>query len=108
MRALGGVLGLAGAGLSLLFWVVVPATGIGGGSYMPAGQEAIVPIFAALSAAGVLGSFLGRTHPVAAAWLMAVALIPATGALAIPGVMVLLAILMVLSDPAATTGHPAS
>jgi hypothetical protein len=99
MRNLAGPLGFAGAALSLVFWTVVPLTGIGGSTYLHSGQEAIIAALVVLSVAGIAGALLSRVTPVFAALLMGLAMIPGLAALAVPGVLLFVAALFALAEP---------
>lgn len=95
MRNWAGPLATLGGILSLAFWVLVPVTTTN--TYVVAGQNELYITLIALSAAGIVGAFLVRSHPVVAALLMGLGALAGLGALLVPGLLLAVAALLSLS-----------
>jgi hypothetical protein len=95
MRQWSGPLGFLGSAASLVFWLVVPL--VGGGSLSQTG-EAFCVVFVVLSAAGLAGAAMAGVSTRLAPGLMALAIVPAVGALLVPGVLVIIATLVALQE----------
>jgi hypothetical protein len=98
MRPWAGPIGFVGAAASLVFWLVIPFVAGGNNLYVHSGNEAIYVVFAVLSAVGVAGALMagggGRLAPA----MLAIAIIPAVGALLVPGLLVIVAVLLALQE----------
>jgi hypothetical protein len=106
MRDWAGPIGFVGAAASLVFWLVVPFVAGGHNLYVHAGNEVIYVVLAAMSLAGVAGALVGGGSRRLGPALMAVAIIPAIGALLIPGLLVIVATLLAMQEPEAERAQP--
>jgi len=106
MRQWAGPIGFVGSAASLVFWLVVPYVG---SADLSRTSEAICVAFAVLSAIGLVGAAMAGASSRLAPALLALAIIPAIGALLIPGVLVIVATLVALQelDAAPRPQHPA-
>lgn len=95
MRSWTGPIGFLGSAASLVFWLVVPFVD---GTLSHAG-EGLVAVFVVLSAAGLVGAAIAGGSTRLAPALMAIAIVPAIGALLVPGVLVIVATLLALQEP---------
>lgn len=93
MRQWAGPIGFLGSAASLVFWAVVPYVGSADLSHT---GEALCVVFAVLSAAGLVGAAMAGASTRLAPALLALAIIPAIGALLVPGVLVSVAALLAL------------
>jgi hypothetical protein len=98
MRQWAGPFGFIGSAASLAFWLLVPFI-VGGNFGGHAGGEGFYVALAVLSAIGVVGALMARASSRLAPALMAVAILPAIGALLIPGVLLIVATLLALQEP---------
>ena len=94
MRQWAGPIGFVGSAASLVFWLVVPY--VGAGADLSRTGEALCVVFAVLSAAGLVGAAMAGTSSRLAPALLALAIVPAIGALLVPGVLVSVATLLAL------------
>jgi hypothetical protein len=101
MRPWAGPIGFVGAVVSLVFWLVVPFVDGGHNLYVHAGNEVFYVVFAAMSLVGIVGALIVGGGRRAAPALMAIAIIPAVGALLVPGLLVIVAILLTMQVPEA-------
>src|SRR5438067_13825954 len=99
MRSLAAPLGFLGSAASLAFWSILPFLPFAGSTYVHAGNEPFYMVFAALSVVGILGSILLATAKTWATLFLGLAILPATGALFLPGMMLIVAVLLALSEP---------
>lgn len=106
MREWARPIGFIGSALTLVFWLVVPATTFN--TYLHPGQEPIYVVFVVLALCGIVGAFLVRSHGTWAAALMAVAAIPGVTALIVPGLLLLVAALMSLQQSEPASEPPAA
>jgi hypothetical protein len=99
MRPWAGPIGFVGAAASLVFWLVVPIVAGGHDLYVHAGNEVFYVVFAAMSLVGLAGAIVAGSSTRAAPALMAIAIIPAVGALLVPGLLVIVATLLAMQAP---------
>ena len=104
MRPWAGPIGFVGAAASFVFWLVVPFVANGSNPYVHAGNEAYYVVFAVLSVVGIAGALMAGSSTRLAPALLALAIVPAIGALLVPGVLVIIATLLALQVPEA--GRP--
>jgi hypothetical protein len=93
MRQWAGPIGFLGSAASLVFWAVVPYVG---GADLSHTGEALCVVFAVLSATGLVGAAMTGASTRLAPALLALAIVPAIGALLVPGVLVSVATLLAL------------
>lgn len=98
MRQWAGPFGFLGSVISLVFWLVVPYVGAANLSHT---GEAICVVFAVLSIAGLAGAALAGVSTRLAPALLALAVLPAIGALLVPGLLVMVATLLAMQEPEA-------
>ncbi len=98
MRPWAGPFGFSGAAASMVFWLVVPHVAAGNNVYIHSGNEPIYGVFVALSAAGLAGALITPRSTRLAPLLLTLAIIPGIGALFVPGILVLIAMLLALKD----------
>jgi hypothetical protein len=105
MRQWAGPIGFLGSAASLVFWLVVPYIG---SADLSRSGAALCVVFAVLSAAGLVGAAMAGASTRLAPALLVLAIVPAVGALLVPGVLVIVATLLALQEPevAASSGHP--
>jgi hypothetical protein len=103
MRHWAGPIGFIGAAASLVFWLVVPFTGGSAGLFASSGTGAVVIVFAVLSAIGVAGALIAGASSRLAPALLAAAIIPGIAALLVPGLLIVVAALLALDEPAQET-----
>jgi hypothetical protein len=96
MRQWAGPFGFLGSVISLVFWLVVPYVG---GADLSHTGEALCVVFAVLSAAGLAGAAMAGASTRLAPALLALAIVPAIGALLLPGLLVIVATLLALQEP---------
>lgn len=103
MRQWAAPIGFVGAAASLVFWIAVPLTStdvttqVGG---------VFCAVLAALSALGVAGALMAPVSRRLSPALMALAIVPAIGALLIPGVLVVIATILAVQEFSDETGVP--
>lgn len=95
MRQWAGPIGFLGSAASLVFWAVVPY--VGGAELSRTGATLCV-VFAVLSATGLVGAAMAGASTRLAPALLALAIVPAVGALLVPGVLVVIAALLALQE----------
>jgi hypothetical protein len=105
MRPWAGPIGFLGAATSLVFWLVVPQTVGTHNMYVHAGNDVFYFAFAALSVVGIIGAIMTPRSTRLAPALMALAIVPGIAALLIPGLMLVIAMLLALQEPEATTSR---
>jgi hypothetical protein len=99
MRPWAGPIGFVGAAASLVFWLVVPFAAGSHNLYVHAGNEIFYVVFAAMSLVGLAGAVIAGGTTRWAPALMAIAIIPAVGALLVPGLLVIAATLLAMQAP---------
>lgn len=99
MRNLAVPLGFVGSAASLVFWLVIPLVAVGNNIYVHGGSEPFYIVFAFVSAAGIVGALMAARSTRWAPLLMGLAILPAIGALLVPGVLVAIATLLALREP---------
>jgi hypothetical protein len=107
MRSWAPVLGIVGGGLSAVFWTLVPLSGSPSNIYMHSGLEPLYIVFVVLSLGGVVGGIVAGQSTRLSPFLMALAVIPAIGALFVPGFLLAVATLLALQAPFAGEGRVA-
>jgi hypothetical protein len=93
MRQWAGPIAFVGSAASLVFWAVVPYVG---SADLSRTNEALCLVFAVLSAAGLVGAAMAGASTRLAPALLALAIVPAIGALLVPGVLVSVGTLLAL------------
>jgi hypothetical protein len=94
MRAWAGAIGFTASAASFLLWTFAR---FGSGPYGAFGAETVVGVLAVLSIVGIVGALLAGKAPRLSAAFMAIAAIPGLAALAVPGFLLVIAVLMELS-----------
>jgi hypothetical protein len=100
MRPWAGPIGFVGSAASLVFWLVVPFAAGSHNLYVHTGNEIFYVVFAAMSLVGIAGAVIAGGATRWATALMAIAIIPAVGALLVPGLLVIVATLLTMQAPA--------
>jgi len=104
MRNWAGPFGFLGGLLSLGFWLAAPELS-STSTYLHSGMEGFYAVLVIVSLGGIIGSLLAGARPRFAALLMGIAVAPAVGAFLLPGLLLLIATLLVLQQPGPQPGQ---